>query len=266
MIEHFFFGESASPIYMFQHALGVVLILIIVCFLIIVILNQLLTSRRKKSNKTAQQKIETKDESIAVSETTQIEKQLSKPSILESESTAEKTAPLIESVTSLSIVQEINNVIPAVETEITVYADSVCRLKEHLFLFTEILLNKKFADQDWDKRMPEFALLDYRNYQRLIFLLINLYSDSEQVTSRFKLVLETTNEIAINHQIYFRHWQMPVEMIAAFKSASISSIPEKEIRKAVQIAEQKNWKLQASASEQGTMINLLMKLQLKTEG
>ena len=112
--------------------------------------------------------------------------------------------------------------------------------------------------------MPETVLLDYRSYHQLIFQLIYLNNDTLQTTSRFKLVLETSTEVAINHQIYFREWVMPKELIAAFKSENNSTVTpyEKRIRAAVKIAEKKSWKLQASSSEQGAMINLLMKLSL----
>ena len=152
---------------------------------------------------------------------------------------------------------------PEKEIEVVVYTESLCNLKEHLLFFSEILLNKKFTEQEWDKRIPEQAMLDFKSYHRLVFLLLQLNSESEQTVSRFKLVLETSNEIALNHQIYFRNWMMPENFTAAFKSGkSFSSVEEKNISTAVKIASLKNWKLQSSVSEQGTMINLLMKLKL----
>ncbi len=265
MIKQFFFGATDSPLYMFHHALGAVLFIIFSCFLIAIIINWI-SGRKKIQIKISPDKIIPDKTIEVVKAKIQEEKSNEKISEISTEIKEEKNTPSIEINSLVTVIQELKQPTEEKKIEVTRYEESVSNLKEHLFLFTEILLNKKLTESDWDKRIPESALLDHRNYHRLIYLLINLNSDIEQTTSRFKLVLETTNEVAINHQIYFRNWMMPAEMIATFKSANNFSINKKEIRIAAQIAEQKNWKLQASTSEQGTMINLLMKLQLKKEG
>lgn len=267
MIKQFFFGTTDSPIYMFHHALGSVLILIFTCFLIAIIINWIST-RRKGKSKIASEKFIQKEKPSIVSEIIQEEKISIAPKTIEEIKEEIKTTTIATGSQEI-LIKETKQVSEENKFVVEDFENAICNLKDHLFLFTEILLNKKLTEQDWDKRIPETASLDHRNYHRLIFLLINLNIDIEQTTSRFKLVLETTNEVAINHQIYFRNWMMPSEMISSFKSgndfAHDSSRDKKEICMAVKIAETKNWKLQASSSEQGTMINLLMKLSIKKE-
>lgn len=245
---------------MFHHALGAVLIIISTCFLIAILFNWI-SGRRKKKVKISTEKIIQNKTAEVVTEKIQEEKPIEKISEIIEEIKQEKNAPAIEINSLIKTDQEIKQPTEK-EFEIKVYEEAVCNLREHLFLFTEILLNKKLTELDWDKRIPETALLDHRSYHRLIFLLINLNADIAQTTSRFKLVLETTSDVAINHQIYFRNWMMPQEMISTFKTGSDFDSNKKEISMAVKIAELKNWKIQASSSEQGTMINLLMKLSI----
>lgn len=261
MIKQFFFGTTDSPIYMFHHALGALIIIILTCFLIAILINWI-SGRKKTQVKVSPDKIITDKPIEVVKEKIEEEKQIEKPSEIKAEIKAEEKPASIEINSLITVVQEIKQTTPEEEFEITVYEEAVCNLREHLFLFTEILLNKKLTELDWDKRIPETASLDHRSYHRLLFLLINLNPDIEQTTSRFKLVLETTNEVAINHQIYFRNWMMPHEMISAFKTGNDFFSNKKEIALAVKIAQQKTWKLQASSSEQGTMINLLMKFSI----
>lgn len=251
MSKHFFFGATDSPLYMFQHALGVVVFLIFICFLLAVLINYFL--KREKIKKNIQEK-----QTVEPLEIIQDEKVLR---LVEGVVEEKKTSSL-ETASPSIIIQEPIQQIKEENIEFVVYEDSDCNLKEHLFFFTELILNKKLTEQDWDRRMPQKAWLDNRNYHQLIFLLINLNPNIEETTSRFKLVLETASEVAINHQIYFRNWVMPPEMISGFKMGNEMGSNKKEILKAVKIAEGKKWKLQVATSEQGTMINLLMKLKI----
>lgn len=259
MFKQFFFGSSDSPLFMFHHALGAVLIIIFSCLLIAAITSWF-SSRKKKKGAVPPQKIITEkkiEEKITVT-----------PEVIipEKENPIEVVAPTIKEAEAIIPKQEPVSIIveqpQTVTEEAEVYEESVCNTAEQLLHFTEIMLNKKLTEQDWDKRLPENILLDHRSYHQLIFQLIYLNADTTQTTSRFKLVLETATEVAINHQIYFRNWMMPQNLTVAFKSASTVTPDEKRIRAAVKIAEQKNWKLQSSTSEQGTMINLLMKCAL----
>ncbi len=264
MIQQFFFGSTDSPLYMFHHALGAVLILIFTCFFIAIIINWISTKRKTKSRAVVEKNSQ-KEKPKPIAEINEADKLTEKPAETAVEITEEKKVPAIEINSLITVIQEAKQPSSATNFEIPVFKESVCNMKEHLFQFTEILLNKKLTEPDWDKRIPESALLDHRNYHRIIYLLINLNPDLTQTISRFKLVLETTTEVAINHQIYFRNWMMSHEMISAFKTGNEFSSIQNEISKAVKIAEQKNWKLQASSSELGTMINLLMKLSIKNE-
>ncbi len=261
MIKQFFFGTSDSPLYMFHHALGSVLILIISFLLITVFINWFFNRNKIKTEYSTQKNVH-QDKPVENSEILIQEKPVEKTQELITDLKEEKLVPSLEIDSAISVVTETKQAETEENFDITVFEESACNLKEHLFQFTEILLNKKLSEQDWDKRIPESGLLDHRSYHQLIFLLINLNEEIVQTTSRFKLVLETSMEVAINHQIYFRNWMMSNEMLASFKSENENSSGKKEIFIVAKIAEKKNWKLQASSSEQGTMINLLMKLSL----
>ena len=259
MIQQFFFGTTDSPLHMFQHALGSVLLLIFFLLILAAFINWIRRSRKNKNPITAKVVQEKKIEPIA-------EKPKEKKEIAETDSEnnvndSEDEVPYGKIFPTQKT--EANKIIPVEMDEGNVHADSVCNTDEHIFLFTEILLNKRLSEQDWDKRIPENVLLDHRSYHQLIFLLVYLNPDTTQTTSRFKMVLETSYEVAINQQIYFRNWMMPVEMLSVFKiDLPPKDSIDKNIRAAVKIAELKNWKLTASTSEQGTMINLLMKCEL----
>ena len=255
---------------MFHHALGAILILIF-SFLFIAAIISWVSSKIKKKIPLSTKRIISENNIIDSSAVIiQEEKTSVTPaaSFVAEEPIAEVSITLArDSEDPIPYFTSKNIQEPAKETvteEIETYTETICRTREQLLHFTEIMLNKKLTEQDWDKRLPETVLLDYRSYHQLIFQLIYLNNDTLQTTSRFKLVLETSTEVAINHQIYFREWVMPKELIAAFKSENNSTVTpyEKRIRAAVKIAEKKSWKLQASSSEQGAMINLLMKLSL----
>ena len=255
MLKQFFFGSTDSPLFMFHHALGAVLIIIFTCLLIAAI-SSWFSSRKKKKPAIHEQIItaEKKSEEIVSATPKVLIREKEKP--IEVDAPVKKVEVIIPNQEPASKIIEQPKTVTE-ETE--VFNESICNTAEQLLHFTEIMLNKKLTEQDWDKRLPENILLDHRSYHQLIFQLIYLNADTTQTTSRFKLVLETATEVAINHQIYFRNWMMPQELTAAFKSESTVTPDEKRIRTAVKIAEKKNWKLQSSTSEQGTMINLLMK-------
>lgn len=270
MIKQFFFGSSDSPLFMFHHALGALLI-IIFSFLFIAAILGWLSSRRKKKVPQPVKKIIIENKTTSTSHPIIEEEKISVThvaSVLAAETSPEISTPIArdsEDTTPYISAKNIPEPPKEIVTEdVEVYSESICNTREQLLHFTEILLNKKLTEQDWDKRIPETILLDHRSYHQLIFQLLYLNTDTTETTSRFKLVLETSSEVAINHQVYFRNWMAPLELIAAFKSENNSTVTpdEKRIRIAVKIAEKKNWKLQASSSEQGTMINLLMKLRI----
>ena len=251
---------------MFHHALGAILILIFFCLFIYAIIGWV-SSRRKNKIPSSPKKLVTEkkpsdfrqsvvEEKISVTPTASIPVVASNPET--DTAVARDSEDAVIYHTSKNIPEPVAE---TVTEEIEVYPETICNTREQLLYFTEIMLNKKLTEQDWDKRLPETILLDHRSYHQLIFQLLYLNADTTETTSRFKLVLETSNEVAINHQIYFRNWMAPQTLIASFKSENNSTVTpaEKNIHDAVRIAEKKSWKLQASTSEQGTMINLLMK-------